>query len=176
MSGSSLALADSGRSDDAVAYVLVSQVYNRVLVRCPKADDHYGYTCSECRFPDSPRCVPSRENIQANQPASHWGEESHAHYSEEPNGRSALGPLHYFRDCDSLGRRGNHRRADSRIVGLPIAAVEVLSLPVCKTCAAKLAAMEAQIAPERTAHAASPLAPTEEPNPIGSLQVETHHA
>ena len=117
--------------DSTVGYVLVSPQVNRRWVPCADAP-RFSTFCGGC----TPTCVPSRSTILADR---------HAHEIEIPTGGTRLGPLHYFQDCSSLtGKRGgNYGRPDARVIGLPIEFLELLALPVCKTCEKRLAAMEA---------------------------------
>ena len=137
--------------NEAVGYVLVSQVYRSVRGGCgkPGCTGRWKETCPQ---PERPKChavclnhrnvlEPDPECLEYERLMDQW---SRDHIFEEATGGTRMGPLHYFSDCHTLLHRGP-RRKDSRIVALDLGTIQDLGLPTCKECAAKMAPLEREM-------------------------------
>ncbi len=134
-----------------VGYVLVSHVYSTSLIRC-SACASSGSRTDFCPQPRRPlchaACVRDPKLLAEHPECQEWqrAEEAWvaAHVTEERTGGTRLGPLHYFADCPTLGKRG-HRRADARIIAINSDMAQALDLDVCKHCQAQMAPFETQM-------------------------------
>jgi len=132
-----------------IGFVLVSQVHHTIRAACPKCPPS-----RRCERPPYPNCraicihdpseLAKHHECQEYERLSKAWDKAHPDVMV-PNGRTSVGPLHYFRECMSLGRRGNARRPDSRIVAVNREMAEALALAICETCQARMAPFEKQL-------------------------------
>lgn len=134
---------------DTVGFVLVSQVYRTVHHSCGAPGCG---TPNICSIPERPRCqavcVQDPKLLGQHPGCQEWQRRYEfwvdAHYTQELNGGTRLGPLHYFSDCQWV-KKPRNARPDARIVEVDAETASALRLPICKECAAKMAPFENQV-------------------------------
>src|SRR5579863_7621059 len=133
-----------------VGYVLVGQPHESYQHPCQNPDCTKGPD-GVCDYPKRPACHarclrdPALHNhAECEQWQREYDAWVEAHFSERPTGRTVLGPLHYFADCLMIVKGANRRRKDSRMVELDLAMIQLLNLPVCWRCQARMAPLENQ--------------------------------
>lgn len=124
--------------NNEIDFALVSQVHNSARVKCSKCPRGGRYFL--CNYPDAPACKAACAHDPEECDVDAW-EKAHPVVAV-PNGRTNIGPVHYFRDCKGLKPR---QQGHGRVVGLDAGTIEALGLPVCERCTERMAPLERQM-------------------------------
>lgn len=131
-----------------VGYVLVSPTRTVGYARCPDCPPNR--RCESPPYPQcrlscvhDPRALALHPECQAYDKATaEWNRKHPQEWFH--TGGTRLGPLHYFKDCITLLKRGP-RSPEARVVALDPGIAQDFGLPLCKECQAKMAPFESQL-------------------------------